>query len=223
MDQLLAKYLGLTDYSASMALQSRLHTRVVFRDIPDVLLFLEHPHVFTLGRNAQCKDVLVTPGQLSQLGVQVHRTGRGGQVTYHGPGQLVGYPIIDLRRWGGGPVKYVRLLEDVIVSTLAEFGISAGKDEKPTGVWVGDSKIAAIGVKVSKNVTTHGFSLNVAPDLSYYDHIVSCGMPGANVTSIACHKPDISDVNLVIPVLAYHFGQTFGRTLDWSSLKNLQA
>ena len=147
---------------------------------------------------------------------------RGGEVTYHGPGQLVGYPIVNLREWGGGPLRFVRALEEVLVATLAEFEIGAETDQRPTGVWVGDSKIAAIGVKVSRGVTTHGFALNVSPDLSYFEHIVPCGMPGLRVTSMSSLQPDVADVQRVIPVLASHFGQVLGCSMEWSTLDALR-
>ena len=151
----------------------------------------------------------------------MHHVDRGGEVTYHGPGQLVGYPIVDLRAWGGGPLQYVRALEEVMVATLAEFGIAAGCDQRPTGVWVGDAKIGAIGVKISRGVSFHGFSLNVDPDLSYFDHIVPCGMPGVAVTSMSALGASHATVSSVIPVLARHFGRVIGWQVRWSSLEEL--
>ena len=146
----------------------------------------------------------------------------GGEVTYHGPGQLVGYPIVDLRAWGGGPLRYVRALEEVLVATLAELGIPAHSGERPTGVWVEDAKIAAIGVKVSRGVTTHGFALNVDPDLSYFDQIVPCGIPGGAVTSLSSLRPDVTDVQSVGSVLADRFGHVFGWSIDWASADDLR-
>ena len=214
--------LGRTDYLSAWGLQKSLHGQVVDGLLPNLLLLLEHPHVYTLGRRGTPSDILVSPDVLGRLGVEVHHVDRGGEVTYHGPGQLVGYPIVDLREWRGGPLDYVRALERVLVATLAEFGIHAESSAKPTGVWVGDSKIAAIGVKVSRGVTTHGFAINVAPDLSYFDHIVPCGMPGGRVTSMAVLDPDPPDLRVVMPVLARHFGEVFGWSLEWSTLEKLQ-
>ena len=213
---------GLLEYPAAWELQKRLHSLVAEGVLPNVLLLLEHPHVYTLGRRGSAADILTPQDVLAQVGVGIHHVDRGGEVTYHGPGQLVGYPILDLRRWGGGPLKYVRSLEDVLVATLAEFGIRSESGEYPTGVWVGSSKIAAIGVKVSRGVTTHGFALNVAPDLSYFDHIVPCGMRGVHITSMTTQRPEITGVRSVIPVLARRFGKVFGWTVDWSDLEDLQ-
>ena len=185
MSTCLAIPLGLLDYQAAYDLQRRLHAQVVAGELPDLLLLLEHPHVYTLGRRGQQSHILASDEALTQLGVETHFTDRGGETTYHGPGQLVGYPIVNLRRWGGGVRKYVETLEQVLIGTLSEFGITAHSEGKPTGVWVEDAKIAAIGVRVSRSVTMHGFALNVCPDLSFFDHIVPCGMPGARVTSMA--------------------------------------
>ena len=173
-------------------------------ELPALLLLLQHPHVYTLGRRGAETDILASPDTIHELGADVHHTDRGGEVTYHGPGQLVGYPIIDLRAAGLGPLAYVRALERVIVSTLAELGIHATSEDRPTGVWVNDAKIAAIGVRVSRGVTMHGFALNVSPDLSYFGHIVPCGMPGASVTSIAEQGVDL-EISGVIDILTTHF------------------
>lgn len=205
--------LGAVPYTEALAIQKRLRSQVARGNAPDTLLLLEHPHVYTLGRRGKDEDILVDPAHLARLGADVHHTDRGGEVTYHGPGQLVGYPIIDLRRWGGGPLKYVRTLEQTLISTLAQFGVSAQSAGRPTGVWVGDGKIAAIGVKVSGGVTTHGFALNIATDLSYFKHIVPCGMPGVEVTSLSAHVGRLVDVDEVVPVVAAKFVEVFGFTL----------
>ncbi len=214
--------LGVVDYAEAVELQRRLHRQVVDGSLPDLLLLLEHPHVYTLGRRGKEKDLLSTEEERLACGVEVHRTDRGGEVTYHGPGQLVGYPIVDLRRWGGGPLVYVRALEAVIVATLGEFGLSSQSGEKPTGVWVGDAKIAAIGVKISRRVTMHGFALNVAPDLSYFDRIVPCGMPDAQVTSMAAVLAGDITVEQIVPVLIERFGETFGLRVSRRSLDEIE-
>ena len=214
--------LGVVSYAEALELQRRLHQRVVDGTLPDLLLLLEHPHVYTLGRRGKEEDLLSTERELLALGVEVHRTDRGGEVTYHGPGQLVGYPIVDLRRWGGGPLAYVRALEAVLVDTLGEFGLSSHSGEKPTGVWVGDAKIAAIGVKIGRGVTMHGFALNVAPDLSYFDRIVPCGMPDAEVTSMAALLAGDIAVEQVAPVLTERFGETFGLRVSRRSLEEFE-
>jgi lipoate-protein ligase B len=219
----LAVPLGTVEYTRALELQRSLHRQVVEGSLPDLLLLLEHPHVYTLGRRGKESDVLASEDRLSRLGAKVHHTDRGGEVTYHGPGQLVGYPIVDLRRWGRGPMSYVRALEDTLVATLREFGVEAGRNEKPTGVWVADAKIAAIGVKISRRVTMHGFALNVHPDLSYFEHIVPCGMPQAEVTSMASMLSEKPSVEQVMPVLAGHFGATFGTPMEWAEVESLGA
>lgn len=206
--------LGLVPYSEAWDIQLRMHREVVEGGRPDTLLLVEHPHVYTLGRRGQEDDILVGAAELARLGVEVHHTDRGGEVTYHGPGQLVGYPILNLRHWGGGPLKYVRALERVLIGTLAEFGVRAESEGRPTGVWVKDRKIAAIGVKVSRRVTTHGFALNVCPDLSYFDHIVPCGMPESRVTSLSREVGHTVAVGDVTPVVVEKFGEVFGLRVD---------
>ena len=223
MSTCLAIPLGLLDYQAAYDLQRRLHAQVVAGELPDLLLLLEHPHVYTLGRRGQQSHILAPDDMLTQLGVETHFTDRGGETTYHGPGQLVGYPIVNLRRWGGGVRKYVETLEQVLIGTLSEFGITAHSEGKPTGVWVEDAKIAAIGVRVSRSVTMHGFALNVSPDLSFFDHIVPCGMPGARVTSMAQELGQEIAVSDVIPAISQAFGCNFGIDVEWSSVDALDS
>ena len=221
MDRCIAVSLGQMAYAPAWDMQKSLHQKVADGALPNLLLLLEHPHVYTLGKRGDASDILASPEKLKELGVEVHRIDRGGEVTYHGPGQLVGYPIVNLRRRGGGPLKYVQTLESVIIATLAEFGVQAESEDRPTGVWAGDAKIAAIGVKVSRGVTMHGFALNVSPDLSYFDHIVPCGMPEGRVTSMASELSEAVDVQQVMPVLAQHFGQSFGWAMEWSTAEEL--
>ena len=211
MPDCLVADLGSIDYPAALALQRDLHQRVVNGDLPALLLLLQHPHVYTLGRRGSENDILVSADTLQELDAEVYHTDRGGEATYHGPGQLVGYPILDLRAAGLGPLAYVRALERVIVSTLAELDIHATSEDRPTGVWVGDAKIAAIGVRVSRGVTMHGFALNVNPDLSYFNHIVPCGMPDASVTSIA-----EQGVELKVPAVSNILKSHFANVLDYS-------
>ena len=212
---------GRIDYAASLEFQKDLQARLADGDLLGMLLLVEHNHIYTLGRRGNNSDILAAPQRLRELGVEVHHIDRGGEVTYHGPGQLVGYPIVNLRTLGIGPLQYVRSLERAIVATLAEFGISATSDERPTGVWVGDAKIAAIGVKISRGVTTHGFALNVDPDLSYFDHIVPCGMPDVAVTSMVGHGSEGVSVDSVVPVLAREFSHVFDLDIEWTSLAGL--
>jgi lipoate-protein ligase B len=190
-------------------LQTELHEARVAGGVPDTLLLLEHPHVYTIGRRGTSDDVLWDAGALRDRGVEVVETDRGGQVTYHGPGQLVGYPIVDL-----GPsadlVRYVRRLEDVMTGSLKRFGIEAVGDPDNTGAWVGRSKIGAIGVRVTRNVTKHGFALNVAPDLSYFAGIVPCGITDKGVTSMAAELNRVMPVSEVAVIVADQFQTVFG-------------
>ena len=155
------------------------------RAADDYLLLLEHPHVYTLGSSADLEHVLVPP---ASVGAELVRADRGGDVTYHGPGQLVGYPIVTLTEWRNGQrdvVAYVRTLEAVLIDVLAGFGVEARREPRLTGVWVGDEKIAAIGVRIARGRTRHGFALNVSPDLGMFSHIVPCGIRDRGVTSMA--------------------------------------
>ena len=215
--------LGMREYRAAYDLQRRLHFQVVAGELPDLLLLLEHPHVYTLGRRGRQSDVLVSEATLHELGIGVHTTDRGGETTYHGPGQLVGYPIVNLRRWGGGARDYVETLERTLISALDELGIAAHSAGKPTGVWVGDAKIAAIGVRVSRSVTMHGFALNVSPDLSFFDHIVPCGMPEARVTSMAEELSRDVAVSDMLPVVSRTFGGEFGMAVEMAGIDALES
>ena len=213
--------LGIADYSTAWDLQRQLHAQVVSGALPDLLLLLEHPHVYTLGRRGRQSHILASEDSLARLGAQTHETDRGGEVTYHGPGQIVGYPIINLRRRGGGVRDYVETLERMLIGALAEYGIDAHSEGKPTGVWVDDAKIAAIGVRVSRSVTMHGFALNICPDLSFFDHIVPCGMPDARVTSMARELEREVEVSDVLPTLIRYFAEELGFTVERANLAGI--
>ena len=195
------------DYGAALELQQRLVAERKQGLIADQLLLLEHPHVITLGRNGRMENLLAGDEVLRRAGIAFHPSDRGGDVTYHGPGQLVGYPIVDLREWSRDVGAYVRALEQAIIDTLADFGIAAGRIPKLTGVWVGEQKIAAIGVHISRWVTSHGFALNVTTDLSYFQYIVPCGLTKP-VTSMA-RLGAAADLQEVSRSLAAHFGRVF--------------
>jgi len=204
-DVLRVRWLGRVAYPDADALQHALHDRAD----DDYLLLLEHPHVYTLGRRADPEHVLVPP---ASVGADLVHVDRGGDVTYHGPGQLVGYPIIDLPVWRDGEpdvVRYVRRLEQVLVDVLAELGVHAAARAGLTGVWVGDEKVAAVGVKVARGRTRHGFALNVAPDLSMFDHIVPCGIRDKGVTSLARLLGREVEMRTVVDVVARHFAAAF--------------
>ncbi|MGA3096607.1 MAG: lipoyl(octanoyl) transferase LipB [Bryobacteraceae bacterium] len=199
--------LGRTDYGQALEWQRRMVTARQRGEIPDQLGLLEHPHVITLGRNGQLRHLLASDEVLDRAGIAFYPTDRGGDVTYHGPGQLVGYPIVDLREWKRDVGAYVRAVEQTIIDTLADFGIAAGRIPKLTGVWVKERKIAAIGVHISRWVTSHGFALNVNTDLSYFQYIVPCGL-ARPVTSMVQLGANAALAE-VAGVLAGHFGRVF--------------
>lgn len=181
--------------------------------VPDLLLLLEHPHVITLGVAARRSraNVLASADELAGRGVEVHEASRGGDVTYHGPGQLVGYPILDLRPDRCDVHRYVRDLEGVLIATARAFGVAAGRVAGLTGVWVDDCKLAAIGVRLSRWVTSHGFALNVDTDLDYFSLIRPCGIRGRGVASLAALTGRRLSVRDVEPVLIREFAGVFGR------------
>jgi lipoyl(octanoyl) transferase len=170
------RHLGHAPYTEALAIQKELVERRKRDEVPDQLLIVEHPHVITLGRNGHKDNLLANEEVLRRAGIEFHVSDRGGDITYHGPGQIVGYPIVDLREWKRDVVAYVRAVELVIIDALAEFGIVAGRLEGCTGVWVNGKKIAAIGIHISRWVTSHGFALNHKTDLSYFQYIVPCGL-----------------------------------------------
>jgi lipoate-protein ligase B len=176
---------GLMSYGEALALQEDTHGRRVRGEIPDTLVLLEHPPVITLGRRAGDSDVLIAPEAAQRLGVEVVRTGRGGEVTYHGPGQLVGYFMCGLEIAHRSVKRFVRQVEEALILALQRgWGVHAGRREGCVGVWVGAEKIAALGFSVSQRVTMHGFSLNVTTNLEHFGWIVPCGMRGGLVTSL---------------------------------------
>jgi lipoyl(octanoyl) transferase len=199
--------LGRTGWAEAFELQQRLVFERKQGLIPDHLLLVEHPHTITLGRNGRLDNLLATDEVLARAGIRFYHTDRGGDVTYHGPGQLVGYPILDLREWQRDVGAYVRAIEQVLIGTLAEFGIAAGRIPGLTGVWVDGRKIAAIGVHISRWVTSHGFALNVKTDLQYFQYIVPCGLTRP-VTSMA-ELGARATLEEVSRSLATHFGRVF--------------
>ena len=203
--------LGRIEYGSAFQLQQRLVEQRKQGLIPDQLLLLEHPHSITLGRNGRMENLLASEPALRSAGISFHATDRGGDITYHGPGQAVGYPILDLRDWKRDVGAYVRAVEQVMIEALADFGIAAGRLPGCTGVWVDGRKIGAIGVHISRWITSHGFALNVNTDLSYFGYIVPCGLTKP-VTSMAQLGVDaaLPDVNAR---LATRFGQVFDRVI----------
>ena len=200
--------LGLIPYADAWALQKRLAEARRACLIGDTLLLLEHPHTYTIGRSGTRDHVYLTEAELTQRGITCLEVDRGGDVTYHGPGQLVGYPIFDL-----GPQpdvgRYLRDLEGSLIDVLNDFGIHSGRLPGYTGVWIGDRKIVAIGVKVSQGVTTHGFALNVSTDLSLFTHILACGIPDKGVTSMALELGTAPPMAAVEDAVVARFSERF--------------
>ena len=213
MRELQIRRLGRVPYADALELQKRLVEQRKAGEIPDQLLLLEHPPVITLGvktRNDR-SNVLATPSELEEEGVEIFETGRGGDVTYHGPGQLVGYPIIDLKPDRCDVHQYVRDLEEVLIRTAARFGVEAGRSPGQTGAWVGTEKLAAIGVRIARWVTSHGFAFNVSTNLTHFGLIVPCGITDKGVTSLTklIHEP-VPMASVEVAVVS-EFASVFGR------------
>ena len=219
-------WLGEVEYDRAWALQAALVERRLQRLVGDTVLFLEHPHVITLGRRGRMDDVLLDVDRLAGAGIAVREVDRGGEVTYHGPGQLVGYPIIDIRSIGG-PVRYVRALEAALIEGLAAFDVSAHRRQGMPGVWVGEGdderKIAAIGLRVSRGVSSHGFALNVSTDLAYFEHVVACGVPDLRMTSLERELGKGVAAGQVRASVAEALSKRLHLPLRWASLGEAQA
>jgi lipoyl(octanoyl) transferase len=203
--------LGVVPYAEALALQRELVEKRRAGRIGDLLLLLEHPHVLTLGVRGDGgrSNILASAEALAERAVDIHETGRGGDITYHGPGQLVGYPIIDLRPDRCDVHRYVRDLEEVLIRVAADYDIEAGRVPGLTGVWVGDSKLAAIGVRIARWVTSHGFALNVTTDLEYFKLIVPCGIADRGVTSLGALLGRPVPRGEVEERVVRHFGAVF--------------
>jgi lipoyl(octanoyl) transferase len=204
---------GLLRYADALELQHTLVERRKRGEIPDQLLIVEHPHVVTMGRNGHADHVLASPEILERAGIEFHQTDRGGDVTYHGPGQIVGYPIVDLREWKRDVGAYLRALEQVLIDALAGFGVSGVRAPGATGVWVEGAKVAAIGVHISRWVTSHGFALNVDTDLDYFKYIVPCGLtqPVTSMRALGCETNLSASRAEVTTSVARAFGRIFER------------
>jgi len=207
--------LGLIPYAEALALQSDLVVRRRTGDIRDQLLLLQHPHIITLGTASSHSHVLADESRRRDLGIDLIDVGRGGDVTYHGPGQLVAYPILDLKPDRKDVHRYLRDLEAVLVRTLDEIGIRAEPVPDFTGVWVDGRKIAAIGVRVSSGwITSHGFALNMSNDLSYFETIVPCGIQDVSVTSVSQELGRTVDVTDILETVSEAFSEIFGRSIS---------
>ena len=219
--------LGMIGYAEAYALQKRIVAARKLSAIEDVLLFCEHPHVITQGRNGKREHLLASESVLRQKNVEFYETSRGGDVTYHGPGQIVVYPILNLGAIRRDVVWYVRQLEEAMIRTTAEFGIGAGREAGKTGVWVvtgsgTGEKLAAIGVHISRWVTSHGLAYNVSTDLRNFELIVPCGIAGRKATSLEKVLGRRVELNEVKPKLARHLGEVFGLELRRASRAQLQ-
>ncbi len=214
--------LGVKEYASTWELQKKLVTLRQTEEIPNTLLLVEHPPTITLGKSGHAENILADPAHLTSRGVALFAVDRGGDVTYHGPGQLVAYPIFDLRDWTPDVFWYLRQLEEVVIRALQGFGISAGQLPEHTGVWVGDEKISAIGVHVSRWVTSHGLALNVNTDLSGFDLIVPCGIRDKGVTSVAKILGKAVEKQAVSRALLNAFARVFEVSLQEISEENLQ-
>ena len=206
-------FLGRVPYAEADKLQRSLRESLRAGKDRDVLLLLEHPHVFTVGRSASRRDILADDEWLTSLGVEVIDSDRGGKVTYHGPGQLVGYPILDLDPDRRDLRRYVRDLQQVLLLVLQDLGIEAEARTKieEIGIWVDDQKIASIGVHVSRWITTHGFALNLSTDLSFFSGIVPCGLQGVKMTSLESVTGRRMELEEISPMVAERFAQVFCR------------
>jgi len=207
--------LGTVDYAEAHRLQKDLQARRISGEIDDVVLLLEHPPVLTLGRSAKDRHVLAPREALEAQGISVHEVGRGGDVTYHGPGQLVAYPIIDLKPDRRDVRKYVWSLEETMIRTCADFGLSASRVPGLNGAWIDDRKVGAVGVRISRWVTMHGLALNANSDLSHFDLIVPCGIADKAVTSLSAELGRTVGVTDVVEPLARHLAALFGADIEW--------
>lgn len=207
-----AGFLGRVSYGRATALQERLRARLHAGTGDEALLLLEHPPVYTLGRNANRAELLLDEESLAERGIEVHESNRGGKITFHGPGQLVGYPIVDLKPDRRDVRRYIQDLQRVLIGTLDHYGVRAEARQQPeTGVWVGEGKIASFGVHLSRWLTMHGFALNVTTDLSLFGGIVACGLPGVEMCSIESLtglRPELAEV---AEICAGEFAEVFER------------
>ncbi len=208
------RWLGRVAYSDGLSVQAEAVERLRSGEGAEQLFLLEHPHVFTLGRGAERAHILASTELLESHSIEIHETGRGGDVTYHGPGQMVGYPIINLKPDRCDVHRYVRDIEEVLIRTIADFGIQGKRIAGLTGVWVGDEKIAAIGVRIARWITSHGFALNVNTDLSYFHMIVPCGIRDKGVTSMERVLGDTIDIREVARAVMRRFGEAFDRDIS---------
>ena len=206
--------LGRTDYRSCWDFQQELFLQRIQRLVPDHLLLTEHHHVYTIGKSGSEDHLLAGAAEMDEIGIDMVQCDRGGDITYHGPGQLVGYPILDLGGYYYDLHRYLRDLEEVVIRTLASYGVRAKRHGDYTGVWVGDEKICALGVKTSRWITMHGFAFNVNTDLSYFDRIIPCGIMEKGVTSLRAVLGSEIGMRQVMELVTGHFADVFGVVVD---------
>jgi lipoyl(octanoyl) transferase len=211
MDKKILTYcdLGFIDYKEAWDIQKEIFSKRVTCEVEDILLLLEHPNTFTLGKTAHKENLKGSEDYLKENQISVYDIDRGGDITYHGPGQVVGYPIIDLNNWFKDTHKYLRALEEVIIKTCKDYSLNCERNPKYTGVWIGDRKIAAIGIKVSRWITMHGFAFNVNTDLNLFNGIIPCGIQDKSVTSLREELDKEIDVQEVKEKLLKNFYDVF--------------
>lgn len=201
--------LGLTGYKEAWDLQKQIHLYKQKNRFNDVIITVEHPHVYTLGKSGNRNHILISDDEMKKQGISYYEIDRGGDITYHGPGQLVVYPIFDLNNYYKDTHRFLRDLEEAVILTLKDFGIDAGREEEYTGVWAGEEKICAIGIKASRWITMHGLALNVNNDLSYFDKIIPCGIFHKSVTSISNLKERNIEFDSVKKSILKNLGNVF--------------
>ncbi|MEM1093466.1 MAG: lipoyl(octanoyl) transferase LipB [Bacteroidota bacterium] len=225
-ETIVAVHLGRSAYEPTWALQRQIQQRLIQAKrasppeaLPHVLLMVEHPHVYTLGKSGDASNLLLSEQELAARGAQYVPIDRGGDITYHGPGQLVGYPLLDLDRFFNDIHRYIRCLEDAVIRTCAEYAVQADRVAGRTGVWVGpdargdERKICAIGIRCSRWVTMHGFAFNINTDLDYFEYIVPCGISDRGVTSLAAEVGHPIDEQQARARIAHHLAEVFGARL----------
>jgi lipoate-protein ligase B len=213
--------LGLIDYKEAWELQHDLWAKRVAGELPDLLLLLEHPHVITLGRRGNRSHLIASAEVLEAMNIPLFHIERGGDVTYHGPGQLVAYPILDLKSYGYRIIRYVDQLEEVLLRVLRDFGIEGKRDSLNRGVWVNGDKIASIGVTIKRWVSFHGLALNYDTDLNYFDLIHPCGLEGKKMTSMASILEKKVSRERLAERIIFHFREVFQREWEEKELKDL--
>ena len=192
------------DYDTSLIIQEEIHTYVKNENISGVILSLEYPNLFTIGKSGKRSDILISQNELNSKGIKVYESNRGGEITYHGPGQIIYYPIINLKKLRIKPVEYIRILQRTVIASLKDFNIQAEHINKPVGVWVNGKKISSIGVRISKSVTMHGVAINLNCNLTYFTYIIPCGIKDLNLTNINNETNLNCDKDLFSKTFSHH-------------------